>query len=123
MYIIQSKSWLRRNNGKGKLDFPSLWHTAGSFLAAQTLLRHSTIDLTTNIYPHSFRGTEAVLAGTSYSINQGSSCTGNGAMRRVVDAMCRGKEWARMSLPGLIGLDAENIPALFVAVESFHFNP
>jgi len=56
-----------KNNGKGKLDFHSLRHTTGSLLAAsgvhpktaQNLLRHSTIDLTMNIYTHSVRGAEA----------------------------------------------------------------
>ena len=55
------------DNGRGKLDFHSLRHTTGSFLAAsgvhpktaQNLLRHSTIDLTMNIYTHTVKGAEA----------------------------------------------------------------
>jgi len=52
------------DNGRGKLDFHSLRHTTGSLFAAsgvhpkttQNLLRHSTIDLTMNIYTHSVKG-------------------------------------------------------------------
>jgi integrase len=50
----------------GEIDFHSLRHTFGTLLAqsgvhpktAQTLMRHSSIDLTMNIYTHSTRSAE-----------------------------------------------------------------
>ncbi len=52
------------DNGRGKLDFHSLRHTFGTFLAAsgvhpktaQDLLRHSDINLTMSRYTHTLRG-------------------------------------------------------------------
>jgi len=51
-------------------DFHSLRHTCGSLLAAagvhpkmaQSIMRHSTIDLTMSRYTHTFRGQDAAIA-------------------------------------------------------------
>ena len=55
------------DNGQGKLDFHSLRHTTGSLLAAsgvhpkvaQSIMRHSDINLTMSRYTHVFRGQES----------------------------------------------------------------
>jgi integrase len=56
-----------KDNGRGIVDFHSLRHTTGSLLAAsgthpkvaQSLMRHSDINLTMNRYTHIFRGQES----------------------------------------------------------------
>ncbi|MFH1613771.1 MAG: tyrosine-type recombinase/integrase [Planctomycetota bacterium] len=55
------------DNGYGKIDFHSLRHTTGSFLAAsgvhpkvaQAIMRHSDINLTMSIYTHTLIGQES----------------------------------------------------------------
>ena len=55
------------NNGRGKIDFHSLRHTTGSLLAAsgvhpkvaQSIMRHSDINLTMSIYTHTLTGQES----------------------------------------------------------------
>ena len=55
------------DNGHGKIDFHSLRHTTGSFLAAsgvhpkvaQAIMRHSDINLTMSIYTHTLIGQES----------------------------------------------------------------
>ena len=52
------------DNGRGKIDFHSLRHTTGSLLAAsgvhpkvaQSIMRHSDINLTMSIYTHTLTG-------------------------------------------------------------------
>ncbi len=56
-----------KDNGKGRIDFHSLRHTTGSLLAAsgthpkvaQSIMRHSDINLTMSRYTHIFRGQES----------------------------------------------------------------
>jgi len=55
------------NNGQGKIDFHSLRHTTGSLLAAsgvhpkiaQSIMKHSDINLTMSIYTHTLTGQES----------------------------------------------------------------
>ena len=55
------------DNGQGKVDFHSLRHTTGTLLAAsgvhpkvaQTIMRHSDINLTMSIYTHTLTGQES----------------------------------------------------------------
>ena len=55
------------DSGQGKVDFHSLRHTTGSLLAAsgvhpkvaQTIMRHSDINLTMSRYTHTLRGQES----------------------------------------------------------------
>jgi integrase len=55
------------DEGRGRIDFHALRHTTGSLLAAsgvhpktaQTILRHSNINLTMSTYTHVFRGQES----------------------------------------------------------------
>ena len=55
------------DNGRGKVDFHSLRHTTGTLLAAsgvhpkvaQTIMRHSDINLTMSIYTHTLTGQES----------------------------------------------------------------
>ncbi len=55
------------DNGQGNIDFHSLRHTTGSLLAAsgvhpkvaQSILRHSDINLTMSIYTHTLTGQES----------------------------------------------------------------
>ena len=55
------------DDGRGKIDFHSLRHTTGSLLAAsevhpkiaQSLMRHSNINLTMSRYTHIFQGQES----------------------------------------------------------------
>ena len=55
------------DNGRGKIDFHSLRHTTGSFLAAsgvhpkvaQSIMRHSDINLTMSIYTHTLTGQDS----------------------------------------------------------------
>ena len=63
--------FLERDTDEVLFNFHSLRHTFGSLLAAsgahpktvQTLMRHSTITLTMNLYTHSFRENEVSAIG------------------------------------------------------------
>ena len=70
-----------RDNGNGKLDFHALRHTFGTMLAAsgghpktaQTLMRHSTIDLTMSRYTHTLTGQEAAAVNSLPDFSQANS--------------------------------------------------
>jgi len=76
------------DNGQGKIDFHSLRHTTGSLLAAsgvhpkvaQSIMRHSDINLTMSRYTHIFRGQEseaiANLPDLSLPSKQSQKATG-----------------------------------------------
>ncbi len=61
-------AWINyEDDGRGKIDFHSLRHTTGSLLAAsgvhpkiaQSIMRHSDINLTMSRYTHIFQGQES----------------------------------------------------------------
>ena len=66
------------------IDFHCLRHTAGTLLAAsgvhpktaQTILRHSSIDLTMSIYTHTLRGQEATAIESLPDFSGGKKKTG-----------------------------------------------
>ncbi len=70
-----------KDNGEGKIDFHSLRHTTGSLLAAsgthpkvaQSIMRHSDINLTMSRYTHIFRGqeSEAIANLPDFSLKNG----------------------------------------------------
>ncbi|UCG48757.1 MAG: site-specific integrase [Phycisphaerales bacterium] len=76
------------DSGQGKIDFHSLRHTTGSLLAAsgvhpkvaQSIMRHSDINLTMSRYTHIFRGQEseavAKLPDFSLPSKQSQKATG-----------------------------------------------
>jgi len=76
------------DSGQGKIDFHSLRHTTGSLLAAsgvhpkvaQSIMRHSDINLTMSRYTHIFRGQEseavAKLPDLSLPSKQSQKATG-----------------------------------------------
>jgi len=69
------------DNGQGKVDFHSLRHTTGTLLAAsgvhpkvaQTIMRHSDINLTMSIYTHTLTGQESQAIANLPDLTQPST--------------------------------------------------
>jgi integrase len=74
-------SFLKRDLDEVLFNFHSLRHTFGSLLAAsgthpktaQTLMRHSTINLTMNLYTHSFRENEVSAINNLPDLSSGNN--------------------------------------------------
>ena len=74
-------SFLKRDLDEVLFNFHSLRHTFGSLLAAsgthpktaQTLMRHSTINLTLNLYTHSYRENEVSAINNLPDLSSGNN--------------------------------------------------
>ena len=104
-------SFLKVRDEAGRvLDFHSLRHTCGSWLAArgvhpkviQRIMRHSTITLTMDRYTHLFKGDETAalatlpdLSGSPSGVQRATGTDGEGGVRL---AQSDGQEWTNKDL-------------------------
>ena len=95
----EGSSFLSYRDGSGRVaDFHALRHTCGSLLAAsgahpkvaQSVMRHSTIDLTMSRYTHVFAGQEAdavaALPNLAAPAQEAAAATGTDNVQAVQDA-------------------------------------